>query len=118
LGSAAKHLYVQRFEATVLASPAPILLALLLNENSQNVVFKRVVQTISYFAPLSVMGDPLRHLQFSFSLLPSAHQHFSSKAMGGRPIYFLAKEEWFRSVLVNTHIWKSVGWGTIVYLPH
>jgi putative aldouronate transport system permease protein len=38
------------------------------------------------------------------------------KAIGIQPIYFLASPSWFRTVMVVLNIWKSVGWGSIIYL--
>ncbi|MDP3178657.1 MAG: ABC transporter permease subunit, partial [Spirochaetaceae bacterium] len=38
------------------------------------------------------------------------------KALGGEPIFFLGDARWFRVVLVATGIWKSAGWGSIIYL--
>ncbi|NLZ89911.1 MAG: sugar ABC transporter permease, partial [Clostridiales bacterium] len=38
------------------------------------------------------------------------------KAMGKQPIFFLGDPAYFRGTLVVTNIWKSVGWGSIVYL--
>lgn len=94
--------------------PAPILLALLLNE-LRGVGFKRVVQTISYL-PHFLSWVILSGIFIQF-LSPSIGPiNIAIKAMGGKPIYFLGSESWFRPVLVFTHVWKSVGWGTIVYL--
>jgi putative aldouronate transport system permease protein len=36
--------------------------------------------------------------------------------LGFEPIYFIADDSWFRTVLVTSDLWKSVGWGTILYL--
>ena len=36
--------------------------------------------------------------------------------MGCEPIYFLAKTEYFRPIVIITSIWKESGWGTIIYL--
>lgn len=38
------------------------------------------------------------------------------KAVGLKPIYFVADPKWFRSFLVTTGIWKGFGWGSIIYL--
>ena len=32
------------------------------------------------------------------------------------PVFFMANPKWFRSVLVTTGIWKSVGWGSVIYI--
>lgn len=94
--------------------PAPIILALLLNE-LRSVAFKRVVQTISYL-PHFLSWVILSGIFIQF-LSPSIGPiNIVIKALGGKPIYFLGDENWFRPVLVFTHMWKTVGWGTIVYL--
>ena len=38
------------------------------------------------------------------------------KEMGGEAVPFLLKPEYFRTILVSAEVWKSVGWGTIIYL--
>ncbi|MEG2253242.1 MAG: ABC transporter permease subunit [Clostridia bacterium] len=94
--------------------PAPIILALLLNE-IRGVRFKRTVQTISYL-PHFLSWVILSGIFIQF-LSPSIGPiNILIKSMGGQPIYFLGDEKWFRTVLITTHVWKSVGWGTIVYL--
>lgn len=94
--------------------PAPILFALFLNELTQ-VRFKKTVQTISYlphFISWVVLGGILMQL-----LSPSTGPvNVVLKLMGWDPIYFLADPRWFRIVLVVSHVWKSIGWGSIVYI--
>jgi putative aldouronate transport system permease protein len=36
--------------------------------------------------------------------------------LGGTPIFFFGDKNWFRTLLVSTEVWKSVGWGSIIYL--
>ena len=94
--------------------PAPIIFAVLLNE-LRHLLFKRVVQTISYF-PYFVSWVILAGI-FTQFLSPSIGPiNIVLKALGLDPIYFLADPQWFRSVLVVTDIWKELGWGTIIYL--
>jgi putative aldouronate transport system permease protein len=38
------------------------------------------------------------------------------KAFGGEPVFFMAKSQYFRSIVVIADIWKGAGWGTIIYL--
>lgn len=38
------------------------------------------------------------------------------KFLGLEPVFFLADDNWFRSILVASDIWKTVGWGAIIYL--
>ena len=37
-------------------------------------------------------------------------------AFGGNPIYFLADNNWFRTVIVGTDVWKEFGYNSVVYL--
>lgn len=98
----------------VFGFPAPIVLALLLNE-VRSITYKRVVQTISYlphFISWVVLGGIIREV-----LSPSRGAvNFVISALGGKPIYFLAEPAWFRTVLISTGVWQGVGWGSIVYL--
>ncbi|MFC5466275.1 ABC transporter permease [Lederbergia graminis] len=94
--------------------PAPIILALLLNEVRQ-MVFKRTIQTISYlphFISMVVLAGLVTSvLSTDGGILNSVIEFF-----GGEPIHFLGGKEYFRSVLVASDIWKSIGWGSILYL--
>jgi putative aldouronate transport system permease protein len=109
-----RNTIVISLQRIVFGFPAPILLALLLNE-IHHTIFKRVVQTISYlphFISWVVLGGMVREV-----LSPSrgAVNYLLSLA-GAKPIYFLASTEYFRGVLIATGVWQSIGWGSIVYL--
>lgn len=94
--------------------PAPILLAVLLNE-LRSMKFKRVAQTISYL-PHFISWVILAGI-FMEILSPSRGPiNGILRAMGLPGVYFLGEPRWFRSVLVVTSIWKGIGWGSIVYL--
>lgn len=94
--------------------PAPIIFALLLNEVA-NLRAKKTFQTISYL-PHFVSWVILAGL-FTQFLSPSVGPINSLiKALGGKPIYFMADKAWFVPVLVVTEVWKSIGWGSIIYL--
>lgn len=93
--------------------PAPILLAILLNEVRQR-RFKKVVQTITYmpyFLSWVVVAGLLRILVGIEGPLNAL-----ITALGGESIYFMASADHFRGLLIITEIWKNVGYGTIVYL--
>jgi len=94
--------------------PAPILLAILINELS-SAAFKKTVQTISYlphFLSWVVLGG-----MFKQFLSPSTgFLNLLIEKLGGEPIYFLADPDVFVGVLITTGIWQGVGWGSIIYL--
>lgn len=94
--------------------PAPILLALMLNELT-NERFKKLTQTISYL-PHFVSWVVLAGVFMQF-LSPSIGPiNIIMKSLGFDPIFFLGDNRWFRFTLVITEVWKSVGWGSIIYL--
>jgi putative aldouronate transport system permease protein len=89
--------------------PAPIILALLLNEVFHS-GFKRIVQTLVYFPHFVswiVIGGIL------FSLFSSDSVILKFFGMSVSPMMDPGK---FRGLLVLSDLWKEVGWGTIIYL--
>ena len=95
--------------------PAPILLALLLNEIRSN-GFKRVVQTITYmphFISWVVAAGLVKAILSPTTGPLNAVLH---NVFGIEPIYFVNETRCFRAVLIISDIWKEVGWSTIVYL--
>jgi putative aldouronate transport system permease protein len=95
------------------AFPAPIILALLLNEITSP-AFKRTVQTITYlphFVSLVVvvgmLVDFLARDGFINNLL---------MAIGFSATPFLQRADWYWPLFVGSGIWQGVGWGSIVYL--
>lgn len=94
--------------------PIPIILSLLLNE-FRSVKFKRVLQFtiyIPHFFSWAVVGS-----LFVMILSPgSGVVNELIKACGGNPIYFMVSPHWFRTILVSSHMWKDVGYGTVIYV--
>ncbi len=97
-----------------LGFPAPILLALLLNE-VRNTSFKRSVQSISYlphFLSWVVLGGIIKELlSMQRGVVP-----YLMTVVGLEPINFLTNIPTFRALLVATGIWQGIGWGSIIYL--
>ncbi|WP_127484656.1 ABC transporter permease [Paenibacillus ehimensis] len=94
--------------------PAPIIVALLLNELARE-WFKRTIQTIVYlphFISWVVVGS------ITYILLNTetglVNQFIVS--FGGEAHNFLADPNSFRTMIVLQNIWKEVGWGTIIFL--
>jgi putative aldouronate transport system permease protein len=93
--------------------PAPLILALLLNE-LKNAAFKRVVQTIVYL-PYFISWVTIAGVMFMLLSSGGAVNTLISQ-MGFEKVNFLANTGMFRPLLVVSGIWKEVGWGTIIYL--
>ncbi|NQT58084.1 MAG: sugar ABC transporter permease [Bacteroidetes bacterium] len=92
----------------------PIILALLMNE-LKSVIFKRVVQTISYM-PYFISTVVLAGLVFNVLSLQSGIIPEIVRRLGGDVRYYLGDIRSFRPVLLSAIIWKNIGWGTIIYL--
>jgi len=94
--------------------PAPILLALMINEVA-NAGFKRFVQSVSYL-PHFFSWIVVAYILQSFLTLDGGLVNDLIGKAGGEPIFFLGSEAWFRPMIVGSGLWKEVGWNTILYL--
>ncbi|MGI2295703.1 ABC transporter permease [Paenibacillus sp. GXUN7292] len=94
--------------------PAPIIMALLLNE-LRNQMFKRFVQTVSYLphfiSNVVVAGMVTLFLSPSFGIVNKVIAF-----LGFKPINFMVMPELFRSIYVSSEIWQHLGWSAIIYL--
>jgi putative aldouronate transport system permease protein len=101
----------------VFSFPAPIILALAINELRSRKLnaFKNTVQTavyIPHFVSWVIFGGIIvQFLSPSNGIVNQFLQLF-----GVKPIYFLTDPKWFQTVVVATDIWKTTGWGAIIYL--
>ncbi|MFM9279670.1 ABC transporter permease [Paenibacillus jiagnxiensis] len=94
--------------------PAPILLALLLNE-LRVVWFKKMAQTLLYlphFISWIIIGGLVYQI---FSTQGGLANNFLG-ILGAEPIPFLTEKNHWLLVYLGTGIWQSAGWGTIIYL--
>ncbi|RXZ79960.1 sugar ABC transporter permease [Paenibacillaceae bacterium] len=100
----------------IIGFPAPIALALMLNE-VRHLMFKRVVQTITYLPHFMswviVAGLVMSMLSTENGSINILLQKI--RAIDD-PVNFLAIPEYFWSILVSANVWKEIGFGSIVYL--
>ncbi len=94
--------------------PIPIIFAILLNE-MRCMRFKKLVQTVSYlphFISWSVAGGMV------YMLLSPSTGAISAvvRALGGQPQNYLGLSRYFRTIVVASHVWKSIGWSAIIYM--
>jgi putative aldouronate transport system permease protein len=99
----------------VFAFPAPIILAVLINEVRLQ-WFKKLVQNLlylPYFISWVVLGGIVIAV-----LSPSTGviNIILNKVFGIEPIYFMAQSAWWPVAFTVSSIWQSAGWGTILYL--
>lgn len=96
--------------------PAPIALALMLNE-VRIPIFKRVVQTISYLPHflswVIVSGFVLTMLSADYGSLNIALEKLN---LIDEPVNWLTIPNYFWAILIATGLWKGIGFGSIVYL--
>jgi putative aldouronate transport system permease protein len=98
----------------VAAFPAPILLALMINEVG-NKWFKKAVQTITY-APHFLSTVVIVGMLTLFLSPRNGLVNQALMAWGGKPIYFMAEAAWFKTLYVFSGIWQDIGWGSIIYM--
>jgi putative aldouronate transport system permease protein len=90
--------------------------ALLLNE-VRKILFKRVIQTISYLPHflswVIVTGLVSAMLTTDRGAVNSA---FMALGFIKEPILWLGEQKYFWGIVGITYVWKEVGWNTIIYL--
>ena len=93
--------------------PAPILLALMLNE-LRGERFKRTVQTVTYiphFISMVVICSIIRQFCLSDGVFNDIGAFF-----GAQRTALLQKPAYFRTIYVASGIWQEIGWSSIIYL--
>jgi putative aldouronate transport system permease protein len=110
-----KNTIVINIYSLIFSFPAPILLALLLNEIT-NMKFKRVVQTISYL-PYFISWVVVASLVMSVLSPTTGIVNVAlGKIFGLEPTYFMVKIKYFRTILITSGIWKGIGMSSVYYL--
>ena len=111
-----KNTFVISFFSIVVGFPAPILLAMLINQ-LKNKKWKRLVQTvvyIPYFISVVVLVSMINVMFANDSgvvgnLLKGIH-------LVARDTNILGKESAFVPLYVLTGVWQSMGWNSIIYI--
>ena len=101
------------FSRLLVEFPAPIILALLLNELRDG-PYKKTLQTIytfPYFLSWVVVGSIVLNMLGSDGVVNNL---LNMTGIGSQK--FLADKSLFRPLLYITSIWKSAGWTSIIYL--
>lgn len=108
-----KNTIVINFTDLLWGFPAPIILALLINE-LKNKFFKSSVQTITYlphFISLVVVCGMIKDFTSDSGIIS-----YIISLFGGETKNLLQHPQYFVPVFVASGIWQHIGWGTIVYL--
>lgn len=94
--------------------PAPIILALLLNE-VRAPKFKSLIQTMSYLPNFVSWAVVVSLLTAIFSPYGGVFNDIR-KSMGLEAIFVMGEKSAFYPLVIFSDMWKGVGWGSIVYL--
>lgn len=111
-----RNTLVLSFLKVIFTFPAPIILAILLNE-VKGMGFKRFVQTISYL-PHFISWVVVVGVSYAFL---SSDVGMVNRALMGLglihdPLPFLTSPNYFWGLAVGSAVWKEVGWWTIIFL--
>ncbi|MEG0692901.1 MAG: ABC transporter permease subunit [Oscillospiraceae bacterium] len=110
---ALKNTLVISFSRIIIQFPVPIILALFLNELKEG-IYKKTLQTVLTFPNFLswvVVSSILINLLSNAGAVNSLIALFGFERQN-----FLADSDLFRPLLYVTEIWKSAGWGSIIYL--
>ncbi|MDR1400289.1 MAG: ABC transporter permease subunit [Treponema sp.] len=113
LGRLFRNTFLISFYSLLFGFPAPIILALFLNEVRHS-AYKRTVQTLSYlphFISMVVVAGMITDFSMTSGLFNDIVAFF-----GGTRTPLLQQPGLFRPIYVISGIWQGVGWGTIIYL--
>lgn len=108
-----KNTIVISFFEIIIGFPAPIILALMLNE-LRGKYFKKFAQTVTYmphFISLVVACGMVINFCASKGVITSFLQIFGVGTQN-----LLANPKYYVAIYVLSGVWKTVGWGSIIYL--
>ncbi|MDR2536209.1 MAG: ABC transporter permease subunit [Treponema sp.] len=108
-----RNTFLISFYGLIFGFPAPIILALMLNEVRHS-FYKRTIQTITYlphFISMIVIAGMITDFSLSTGLFNDIIEFF-----GGTRFPLLQRPNLYRPIYIASDIWQSVGWGTIIYL--
>lgn len=114
IGNVVKNTFVIAILKIVIGFPIPIIFSLLLNEIRQRGI-KKGIQTLIYlpnFISWVVMSGVILDI---FSVNGGIVNNIITM-LGGDPKNFMGDNAYFVPILIITEIWKSFGWGTVIYL--
>ena len=109
-----RNVLLLNFYALLVGFPAPIIFALFLNE-MRSAKVKKVIQTVS-FLPYFISMVAFVSLVTEFLSPSTGLSSDILKFFGKEPIYFLGDAKYFRTIMVFSGIWQTMGYSAIVYL--
>ena len=107
-----RNVLLLNFYALLVGFPAPIIFALFLNE-MRSAKVKKVIQTVS-FLPYFISMVAFVSLVTEFLSPSTGLSADILKFFGKEPIYFLGDAKYFRTIMVFSGIWQTMGYSAIV----
>lgn len=103
------------FIKTILEFPFAIILALMINE-VRNIWFKKSIQTVSYLPYFISTVVAVALLQRVVAPDVGILNQVKGLFGGDSSTYYMMEANYFYIMMFCLDIWKSVGWGSIIYL--
>lgn len=114
IGRLVKNTLLINFYSILFGFPAPIILALLLNELSSN-TYKRIIQTVTYL-PHFISQVIICGILVSFLSSDGIITRLVSFITGNARENLLTVASYFKAIYVSSGIWQEIGYGSIIYL--
>lgn len=108
-----KNTVVLNLEMLLCYFPAPIILALMINEVKRK-RFQKFTQSITYlpyFLSTVIVCGFIKDITASDGLINMLRGLF-----GAESIPFMSEAQYFRTIYILSELWQQTGWGSIIYL--
>lgn len=108
-----KNTIVLNLEMLLCYFPAPIILALMINEVKRK-RFQKFTQSITYlpyFLSTVIVCGFIKDITASDGLINMLRGLF-----GAESIPFMSEAQYFRTIYILSELWQQMGWGSIIYL--
>ncbi len=104
------------FLKLIFCFPAPIALAVLLNEIA-NMRNRRIIQTVTYM-PYFISWVVVSGMIITLLSADGGTVNWLLTKMGvvDEPVNFLSNPDYFWTILIASNVWKSIGYNAIIYL--
>ena len=111
---AIRNTLVLNLSALAVNFPLTIIVSLMLNE-IRHAGFKRVTQSILYL-PHVISWVVVAGIATNIFAMTNGTVNVILKSHGHAAIPFLSSNGWWIFTYIICHVWKEIGWGTIIYL--
>ncbi|MFV0520451.1 MAG: ABC transporter permease [Lachnospirales bacterium] len=109
-----RNTIVLAFYGLIIGFPAPIILALLINEVTNKKVVK-AVQNITYL-PHFIAVVIICGIIIDFASLDGLFNGIKGLFVDTPPINYLNDKNFYRPIYVLSDVWAGIGWGSIIYI--